>query len=322
MRVDELETALRDAAMSEPAESRDVYPTVVRIARRRRTLRRAVGAGALVCVITVALVGIIAAVRSDSPSSSVSIAQSPSKDFHPPSHTEGDRLVIPVTFLSGGHGEIVMPSASINRGELTFLPGGAITWSGSPELGRTLDIRRGTVANVFAGQQPAAVYRDASGLPVPFYTERSDNLNYLAFQFGNWVVRVWDYPQHDPRGPAMTQEQRRFWAAHLGGHVTQQGFLVLDPVAPLAASVTDTPDAEIIDGPNRMGIIFGGCSHFELQGNRNEHGYIMSRGAQGPVLCNPDLPFTIWMGGDQTFEQAANSLEIRNLNGRLPGVAR
>ena len=35
MRVEELETALRDAAMREPPESPDVYPRVVRTARRR-----------------------------------------------------------------------------------------------------------------------------------------------------------------------------------------------------------------------------------------------------------------------------------------------
>jgi hypothetical protein len=29
----------------------------------------------------------------------------------------------------------------------------------------------------------------------------------------------------------------------------------------------------------------------------------------------------VWMGGDPAFEQAANSLEIRDLDGRLPTIA-
>jgi hypothetical protein len=321
VKLEELETALRDLAMHESTEPPDVYPKVVHAAQRRRTFRRAAsGAGAL--VLALALVGIFTVVRSDSGPPSVSIAQSPATAFHPPSHLEGDRLVVPVTFLSGGHAEIVVPAESIDRDGLTFVPGGGITWSGSPELGRSLEISRGTIAEQFAGQQPVAVYRDAADNPVPFYASRSDSkVNHLVFQIGDWVVKVWDYPQGDPRGPAMTEDQRRLWAAHLDGHVTPEGFLVLDPLAPLANSVTDTPDAELIDGNNIMGVIFGGCSASELQGPRNEHGFYMSREAPGPVLCNPDVPFRVWMGGDPAFVQAANSLEIRDLDGRLPTIA-
>jgi hypothetical protein len=318
VKIDELEAALRDVATREPAAAGDVYPAVLHTARRRRTLRRtATGAGALLGVLAVALVGF--AVTKDSRPATVSITQSPAIGFHPPSHLEGDSLVVPVTFLTGGHAEIVLPSGSIDRDALTFKPGGAITWTGSPELGRSLEISRGTLSDEFAGQQPVAVYRDASGNPVPFYTGASDNnVNYLAFQIGPWIVKVWDYPKGDARGPAMTEDERRTWAAHFRGHVTQQGFLVLDPVAPLANAPTDSPDAELIAGDNGMGIIFGGCSPSYLQGYRTGHGYIVTSSAPGPWLCNPDLAINVWMGGDQTFEQAANSLEIRNLDGPLP----
>jgi hypothetical protein len=140
-------------------------------------------------------------------------------------------------------------------------------------------------------------------------------VNYLAFQFGHWVVKVWDYPRGDPRGPAMTERQRRFWAAHLSGHVTSKGFLVLDPEAPLVNSTTDAPDATLWAGRNGMGIIMaGGCSDSEEHGERNAHGYFMTGGG----VCDPNGAFTIWMSGDQTFTQAAASLEIRNLTGPLP----
>jgi hypothetical protein len=322
VKIDELEAALRDVAMREPAATGDVYPSVLHTARRRRTRRRtAAGAGALLCVLAVAFVG-FAVTKKDSRPAAVSIPQSAATEFHPPSHLEGDRLVIPVAFLTGGHAEIVMPSGSIDRDALTFVPGGAITWTGSPELGRSLEISRGTLDDEFVGQHPTAVYQDALGNPVPFYTGASDNnVNHLAFQIGPWIVKVWDYPEGDPRGPAMTDDERRTWAAHFRGHVTQQGFLVLDPNAPLTNAPTDSPDAELIDGNNRMGIIFRGCSQSELQGYRNDHGYIVTSGAPGPVLCNPDLAISVWMGGDQTFEQAANSLEIRNLDGPLPNSA-
>ncbi len=241
---------------------------------------------------------------------------SPVGEFQPPWHLEGDNLVVRVTFLTGGHAEVVLPQGSLDAHELSFVPGGAIAWTGRHELGRTVTISRGTIAAEFPDQEPIAEYHDATGGPVPFYKGHDRmEVNYLVFQFGDWVVKVWDYPRGDPRGPAMTERQRRFWAAHLAGHVTSKGFLVLDPKAPLVNSMTDAPDARLDAGRNSMGIIMNqGCSASQERGERTAHGYFMTGGG----VCDPNGAFRLWMGGDPTFTQAAATLQIRNITGPLP----
>jgi hypothetical protein len=297
----------------------DPAELLIEEARRRQRRRRLLTAFVILVVTAAAVVALHGG--SDGERTAPSHEAPPVGEFQPPWHLEGDNLVVRVAFLTGGHAEVLLPRGSLEPHDLSFVPGGAIAWTGRYELGRTLEISRGTIADEFSGQRPEAEYHDASGRPVPFYTGPSDmDVNYLAFQFGDWVVKVWDYPRGDPRGPAMTEEQRRFWAAHVAGHVTAEGFLVLDPKAPLVNSMTDTPDARLDASRNSMGIIMNqGCSESqEQQGERTAPGYFMTTGAPGPLLCDPNGAFRLWMGGDPTFTQAARTLQIRNITGPLP----
>jgi hypothetical protein len=143
-------------------------------------------------------------------------------------------------------------------------------------------------------------------------------VNYLAFQFSDWVVKVWDYPIGDARGATLTDAQRQVLATHLTAHVTPDGFLVLDPQAPLANSVTDTPDARLDAQNNSIGIIFRSCTDAEQNGVPTPQGYIATDGAPGRVLCDPRVPLVVWLAGSPSFRQGAELLELRKLTGPLP----
>jgi hypothetical protein len=154
-------TETREATTTEPAE------LLIEEARRRQRRRR------LLIALLVLVVGTATVLElhggSDGGHQARNHEAAHVKDFQPPWHVEGDNLVVRVTFLTGGHAEVVLPQGSLDPHELSFVPGGAIAWTGRYELGRTVAISRGTVAMEFSGQEPIAEYHDATGKPVFFF---------------------------------------------------------------------------------------------------------------------------------------------------------
>jgi hypothetical protein len=125
----------------------------------------------------------------------------PSAVFVPPTHRDGDRVVMPLTFPDGTRVTIAYPP-ELALAELGVAPYGSASLDN--RIGRDFVIRYGDV-------EPRA---------------RS-----LEFEFGRWTVDVYDYPEHDPA--AMTERERRDFRATLSGRVTEDGFLVLTAAPPL-----------------------------------------------------------------------------------------
>jgi hypothetical protein len=67
-------------------------------------------------------------------------------------------------------------------------------------------------------------YPDGQEGTVGFW--RTDDTDYLAFQFGHWTVLVYDYQQ---AGARMSEEQRSLWATHLHGREVEGGWLFSGP---------------------------------------------------------------------------------------------
>jgi hypothetical protein len=131
--------------------------------------------------------------------------------FVPPTHRDGDRVVMPLTFPDGTRAAITYRPA-LALAELGLEPYGSATLAGdSPhparadEVGRDFWIRHGAHAR----RQPTS----------------------LLFEFGRWTVEVWDFEAGNPG--AMTPQERRDFRANLSGHVTADGFLVLEASPPL-----------------------------------------------------------------------------------------
>jgi hypothetical protein len=123
--------------------------------------------------------------------------------FVPPTHRDGDRVVMPLAFPDGTRVTIAYPP-ELAIAELGVQPYGSATLA-SRRVARDFLILYG------AGRETH----------VP---------NALRFEFGRWTVEVYDYPS----GPAaMTDAERRTFQASLHGRETADGFLILDATPPL-----------------------------------------------------------------------------------------
>jgi hypothetical protein len=146
------------------------------------------------CAVLIALVLVGCAERAEAP-------EPPAAFFVPPTHRDGDRVVMPLTFPDGTRVTLTYPP-ELAIAELGLRPYGSAT------LGRI-------------GRDFVILY-DSSGEPhVP---------NPLLFEFGRWTVEVYDYPSYPA---AMTNAERRRFADSLHGRETTDGFLILEATPPL-----------------------------------------------------------------------------------------
>lgn len=163
--------------------------------------------------------------------------------FVPTTRTDGDRVLLPVQFPNGTGVEIVYPP-DLRIAELGFRAGGSaeITRSNSlPCCRRSLWASYTTRARRYGRARPIATYPGADGRRVRVYRGsdardpevRDRNGDVLVYQFGSWLVEVFDGTQSDSF--ALTDTQRATWARSLSGQVDRDGFLVLHTRAPLGS---------------------------------------------------------------------------------------
>jgi hypothetical protein len=329
MSVETLQAALRDAAAELPSDVEGVYEAVIRVAghrRRRRRVAMTLPAFVVVVGLAVALVALLASpgphvvVAGSTPSSSTVAAGA--DHWRPPIERVGGGLDVTLRLLSGGSLQLVLP-AQVNPADISgFAPGGAVAWTGRPDLARDLRVERGTVAGIYRGYQLLRTYRGVNGQSAHLYGgPAADKINYLVFQIGHWVVSIWDYPPGDSRGAAMTEQQRKLWATHLRGHETSDGFLILDPLSPLTpVRTTDGPDATLQFGTNGILILFRQCQPDELSGPRDARGFVThAYRDSGTWVCDPQVPLLVSVFGTATWQETiAANFELRGLTGPLP----
>jgi hypothetical protein len=132
--------------------------------------------------------------------------------FVPPTHRDGDRVVLPLTFPDGSRITIAYPP-DLGIAELGLRPYGSAALEGdSPHPERSDTVGRDFLIRYDAGGD--------TQLP-----------NSFDLEFGRWTVEVYDYGPGDPA--AMTADERRSFLASLHGRVTDDGFLVLEATPPL-----------------------------------------------------------------------------------------
>jgi hypothetical protein len=157
--------------------------------------------------------------------------------FVPPTSREGARVAMPLTFPDDTSAELVYP-LGLRLERFTIRPYSSARLQGrSPSpvrgdvVGRDFIVDYGEVTDVMTardgGRPPRllAEYEGAHGQRVGFWDVRwSGNVHYLAFQFGNWAVLVYDYVG----AGAMTDAEREKYAASFRGRETEDGWLVLE----------------------------------------------------------------------------------------------
>jgi hypothetical protein len=161
--------------------------------------------------------------------------------FVPQTHREGERVVLPLTFTDGTTAELVYPPSLelAERGVRPYgsgyLDGASATPSRSNVVGRDFRIFFGELLDVLdavgGGRTPRllARYAGVGGRTIGFW-DVGDDVNYLAFQFGRWVVLVYDYRAG---AAAMSDAERSAWAASFSGKASGDGFLLLSAIPPL-----------------------------------------------------------------------------------------
>ena len=133
---------------------------------------------------------------------------------------------------------------SLRIAQLGFAGGIGVNWpvdTGALHCcGKQVSIRYATDRRRLRRRDAVKVYRGANGEEVPYFhgaqriPPTTATLDYLVFQFGPWLVEVYDVQQSGDNEQRMTDEQRATWARSLTGTVDGDGWLVLHAAAPLA----------------------------------------------------------------------------------------
>jgi hypothetical protein len=172
----------------------------------------------------------------------------------------------------------------------------------------------GSIDELYGDRPPDVQYEDGDGIPVGFYTDE-DNLDYLVFQYGSWVVRAWD---DDPGGTQFSEENREMFASLMRGRETSDGFLVLNPVEPMSIGPTDAPDATLTTGSREEGLV--GVfeeSDCATQGPSNPDlvtsaGNLVSFAEESGMtsICWPEASFYVWVARLNLSEAELEAIEL------------
>jgi hypothetical protein len=209
---------------------------------RQRRRRRWLVAGIVVVILT-AGVGVVAGlVGGGNGPANHTTADTRTRRFIPPTTTKGNTTTM-LLRLPDGRGYDLMYPKSLDLSQFTLTAGGQVNWPVS--TGRFGCCSKysapysGSPSSLFQGK-PLAVYRGANGQAVPYYSGTQErypflytNMDYLAFQFGQWTVLVDDPAQSSYFTARMSNDQRASWAHSFDAHMTKGGYLVFRPLSPL-----------------------------------------------------------------------------------------
>lgn len=218
--------------------------------------------------------------------------------FSPPRIEEADSVTFPITLLDGTRLVLTLPR-SIADDIQGFEPAATASWELHSCCGRGLAVTYGTVADIYGDRPPDVEHEDADGNPVGFFIEE-DDVDYLVFQYGSWVVRAWD---GDAGGTQFTEENRELFASLMRGSETADGFLVLDPVPPMSIGPIDSPDARLTtsSGEGDVGVIRWRDCAFEPSSAdpdlvTTSGNLVMIAEESGMTsICFPDSSLLVWV---------------------------
>ena len=246
--------------------------------------------------------------------------------FYPDIYREGDRVVMPVTFVDGTTAEVVF-HGDLGADELGTY--GEIA-GGLGEIDRSIYFRYGT-GSQFKASGPLASYEGHGGSTVEEWTPPPETFGsgnfacpILVFRFGDWFVGV--RTCYDE----LSSEEKAQWARLLVGRQTEDGFLMLDAEPPLTIAETgehEGPDLWL-QGADRGSpfITFrpGPCTLGQPAGDQELR--VMPDGQQvliGPIAGQVETWYANWcedgmyVGVDsrdrEYVEAAAEGLRIRNV---------
>jgi hypothetical protein len=154
--------------------------------------------------------------------------------FVPPVERHGKTEVLVVTLPDRTRVELRYPKR-LHLAELGFGTIGSVKWDVRPDplrcCGRVLSIERTTIDFTYSGRDPIKTFPGAHGTKVPYF-DSGTPLDNLVFQFGDWMVSVYNHAPGEFEDE-MSDKELATWARSLDGRTDKNGYLVLDAHAPL-----------------------------------------------------------------------------------------
>ena len=239
--------ALRDPEPPPPDSGRRAAVDArARSLRAQSRFNRLAMSSVSVVVVLAVVAGIVAAQRDDDgpglivEGPTTTEPSSIGDRFVPPTTIDDGIVTLPVTLPDGETTTLRYPQG-LGIAQLGFAGSIGVHGSGSGTGGRPLSVTYQTIAAAYGDAEPVRQYRGANGEEVPYFHGSRRNppaataLDYLVFQFGPWLVQLFNEP---PGGARLTDEQLATWARSLTGSLDDNGWLVLHAAAPLAIGNT------------------------------------------------------------------------------------
>jgi hypothetical protein len=161
----------------------------------------------------------------------------------PPTSTIDGVTTLPVTLPDGETTTLSYPE-ELRIAQLGFAGGIGVNWDVDPDplrcCGKQVSVTYDTIEHVYANATPLKVYRGANGESVPYFRAsqqvppQPNPINYLVFQFGPWLVQVYDVQEAGDFERPMTDDERTTFSRSLTGTLDANGFLVLHAALPLS----------------------------------------------------------------------------------------
>lgn len=245
--------------------------------------------------------------------------------FVPSATIRGGTATLGVTIPDGRRLRLRYPKA-LALAQLGVSLSVQVDWSVRPDpvrcCGKQLALARTRAADLFAGE-PLQTYPGAAGQPVRLFhaSQRRDAnvgmaLDYLVFQFGPWLVEVYDlqHPQPNDYESRMTDAERSTWARSLSGRVDRDGYLVVTARPPL--HVEPQNGAEVVFGAPRAGapqVELADSYCGQPQSDTTKHRHFHQTGEFGVAWCDPTGFHVSATGPEQFVTGVSDHLQLAEL---------
>jgi hypothetical protein len=238
------------------------------------------------------------------------------QNFTPPTHTEGDRTVMPIVFSDGTTAELVYPPQLdlASLGVSVLNTSGVV--NGEPGSGRGVSIRYGVPPDSMKkGQEPSACYEGAHGQAEVW--ESGDRVvpQWMFVPLHSWTASIYD----GNVGNFLSEDHREAWATRLAAEQRPDGWVFLRPTPELKIGPQHTGDVniELGDLDERALILWPiQCRANPGEDPRDVH---IQRGEVGggqafASWCDERGPMEVHVYADEAFiRNVAANLEIRNV---------
>jgi hypothetical protein len=245
----------------------------------------------------------------------------------PATRVLGNTVVLPITMPDGRHYELSYP-ADVDIASLGLRMFAQVDWPVTPQgasappmqcCDREFMLSYTTVAELYPGATPVRSYPAADGSSVLLFHGAQRRTppspyptgDYLVFQFGPWVAEVWTgVPTSYAVVTPLDEAQRATWASQLRAVVDPDGFLVLQPQAPL--QLGDPKYVQVLFGDNAntntAGTASVSLSQFYCGESGSDTEVRRSFGAahaeSGIAWCDPVTGFHVGAEGSTAFTSA------------------